>query len=88
MASRAQFGQNPEDTEKEMEEMKTKLDTLTSVPKKKYPFPMTSNQEIGWDNDEVRFVHLFCRNSTTSNPSILTIRRHVLKQNMLLTMLP
>jgi hypothetical protein len=24
---------------------------LTSVPKKKYAFPMTSNQEFGWDND-------------------------------------
>lgn len=37
------FGKNPEETEKEMEELKTKLDTLTSVPKKKYPFPMTAN---------------------------------------------
>jgi len=36
-----------------MAELKTKLDTLTSVPKKKYPFPMTANQEIGWENDDV-----------------------------------
>jgi hypothetical protein len=47
------FGMNPEETEKDMEELKRKLDTLTAVPKKKYPFPMTSNQEIGWDNDDV-----------------------------------
>lgn len=41
--NKLKFGQNPEDTEKEMEELKTKLETLTSIPKKKYPFPMTSN---------------------------------------------
>jgi hypothetical protein len=34
---------NPEENEKDLEELKTKLDTLTSVPKKKYPFPMTAN---------------------------------------------
>jgi len=39
-----------------MEELKTKLNTLTSVPKKKYPFPVTSNQEIGWDNDDVSIL--------------------------------
>ena len=55
-AQRNKFGQNPEDTEKEMEELKTKLETLTSVPKKKYPFPMTANQEMGWDIDEVNEV--------------------------------
>ena len=32
-----------EESEREMEELKMKLTTLTSVPKKKYPFPMTSN---------------------------------------------
>jgi hypothetical protein len=36
------YDMNPENTMKEMEELKTKLETLTSVPKKKYPFPMTS----------------------------------------------
>jgi hypothetical protein len=51
--NRVYFGGHPTDTEKEMAELKTKLDTLTSCPKKKYPFPMTSNQEIGWDNDDV-----------------------------------
>eukprot|EP00347_Sterkiella_histriomuscorum_P020511 403337519 len=50
--NRATFGSNPSETEKELTALKTKLDTLTSVPKKKYPFPMTSNQEIGWDNDD------------------------------------
>jgi hypothetical protein len=53
MTKKEKFGMSPEDTHKEMEELKTKLETLTSIPKKKYPFPMTSNQEIGWDNDEV-----------------------------------
>jgi hypothetical protein len=52
---RSTFGTDPSETEKEMEALKTKLNTLTSVPKKKYPFPMTSNQEIGWDNDDVSF---------------------------------
>lgn len=37
------MNQNPEDTEKEMAELKMKLDTLTAIPKKKYPYPMTSN---------------------------------------------
>jgi hypothetical protein len=50
---RASFGVDPSDTEKEMVALKTKLDMLTTIPKKKYPFPMTSNQEIGWDNDDV-----------------------------------
>src|SRR5258708_2034275 len=36
-------GMNPEDTEKEMEELKMKLTSLTSVPRAKYPFPMTSS---------------------------------------------
>lgn len=40
-----------------MVELKRKLDTLVAVPKKKYPFPMTTNQEIGWDNDEVKFFY-------------------------------
>lgn len=32
-----------------MEQLKTKLNTLTAVPKKKYLNPVTTNQEIGWD---------------------------------------
>jgi FAM183A and FAM183B related len=36
--------------------LKTKLDILTMVPKKKYPFAVTSAQEVGWDNDEVRIL--------------------------------
>ena len=24
---------------------------LTNVPKKKYPYPMTTSQEMGWDTD-------------------------------------
>ena len=37
-----------------MEALKKKLEVLTSAPKKKYEFAMTSAQEVGWDNDEVR----------------------------------
>ena len=36
-----------------MFDLKKKLNTLTAVPKKKYPFPMTAAQEIGWDLDDV-----------------------------------
>lgn len=32
-----------------MEELKHKLDVISAVPKKKYPFPVTSAQEIGWE---------------------------------------
>jgi hypothetical protein len=53
------MGFTPEETQKEMIELKTKLDTLTSGPKKKYPFPMTSNQEIGWETEEVMiFIYI------------------------------
>ena len=36
-----------------MDALKKKLEVLTSVPKKKYPFPVTSSQEVGWDIDDV-----------------------------------
>lgn len=39
------------------EALKTKLNVLTMVPKKKYPFAVTSAQEVGWDNDEVRIYY-------------------------------
>jgi hypothetical protein len=35
-----------------MDEIKTKLGTLTSLPKFKYQYPQTAAQEIGWDMDE------------------------------------
>src|SRR5258708_2960248 len=34
---------NPEESEKDLQELKMKLTTLTAVPKSKYAFPMTSN---------------------------------------------
>ena len=40
-------------THDEINFLKTKLEILTSIPKKKYPFPVTAAQEIGWDNDEL-----------------------------------
>ena len=59
MVSKTNFGMDPTETEKEMGELKKKLDTLTAILKKKYPFPMTANQEIGWENDEVCLLYLF-----------------------------
>ena len=50
--NKVQSNLNPEDAEKEMEELKTKLSTIAAFPKQKYNFPMTQNQEIGWMNDE------------------------------------
>lgn len=55
MQTKSNFGADPSETEKEMGELKKKLDTLTAIPKKKYAFPMTANQEIGWENDTVSF---------------------------------
>lgn len=37
------------------EEIHGKLMSISAEPKKKYPFPMTSNQEVGWDWDEIKF---------------------------------
>ena len=30
---------------------------LTNIPKKKYPYAMTSAQEVGWEQDELFNVH-------------------------------
>ena len=38
-------------TATELEMLRTKLAETAKVPKKKHNFPMTSNQEIGWDMD-------------------------------------
>ena len=38
-----------EETKVEMDELKAKLDVISAVPKKKYPFPVTSAQEVGWE---------------------------------------
>ena len=34
-----------------MDMLKTKLGTLAQMPKQKFVYPMTQNQEIGWDMD-------------------------------------
>jgi hypothetical protein len=44
-------------THDEINFLKTKLEILTSIPKKKYPFPVTAAQEVGWDNDELFEAH-------------------------------
>ena len=35
------------------DELNEKLNVISAVPKTKYPVPMTSNQEIGWDLGEI-----------------------------------
>ena len=40
-----------EDKNEELLNLKQKLDTLQMLPKKKYNYPMTSAQEVGWDMD-------------------------------------
>ena len=42
--------------EESMGALKKKLEVLTALPKKKYPYPMTASQEIGW-NEEMFAVH-------------------------------
>ena len=37
--------------------LQSKLNTLTSVPKKKYPYPMTAAQEVGWEADNLFDTH-------------------------------
>ena len=46
-----------EENKESMMALTKKLEVLTTVPKKKYPFPMTSSQEIGWENDTMFDVH-------------------------------
>ena len=40
-----------------MDALAKKLEVLTTIPKKKYPYPMTAAQEIGWENDILFNVH-------------------------------
>ena len=35
----------------DMEALKKKLEVLTNIPKKKYPYPMTASQEVGWESE-------------------------------------
>lgn len=44
-------------THEEIFSLKKKLEILTTVPKKKYPFPVTAAQEVGWDNEELFEIH-------------------------------
>ena len=50
--------------QEETEESKTamaavskKLEVLTTIPTKKYPYAMTAAQEVGWDNDTMFNIH-------------------------------
>ena len=45
---------NEENKDETDDELATKLHTMTAVPKTKYPVPMTANQEIGWDLEEIQ----------------------------------
>ena len=42
---------NPIDAEEELKMLHTKLDALKSKPKKKFSYPQTAAQELGWDMD-------------------------------------
>ena len=46
-----------EENKESMDALKKKLEVLTTVPKKKYPYPMTAAQEVGWENDMLFNVH-------------------------------
>ena len=37
--------------------LKKKLEVIGSIPKKKYPYPMTAAQEVGWDVDTLFDAH-------------------------------
>jgi hypothetical protein len=37
-------------------EMKEKLKTVSAIPKMKHNYPVTSNQEVGWDSDIVTHI--------------------------------
>ena len=50
-------GKMTEENKESMMELTKKLEVLTTVPKKKYPYAMTSSQEIGWENDTMFDVH-------------------------------
>ena len=50
-------GEEKEENKESMQELKKKLEVLTTIPKKKYPYPMTANQEIGWDMDTMFNEH-------------------------------
>uniref|UniRef100_A0A7S3CKS0 Uncharacterized protein n=1 Tax=Strombidium rassoulzadegani TaxID=1082188 RepID=A0A7S3CKS0_9SPIT len=45
------------DSQESMDALKKKLEILTTIPKKKYPYPMTAAQEIGWDDDTMFQIH-------------------------------
>ncbi|CAI2382432.1 unnamed protein product [Moneuplotes crassus] len=51
-------GPKGEDSKEETkdDELEAKLNTLSAVPKTKYPIPMTSSQEIGWDLGEIDYT--------------------------------
>ena len=44
-------------TEEGDDTLKKKLEVLGAVPKKKYPYPMTAAQEVGWDMDNFYDAH-------------------------------
>ena len=44
---------DPKEEKEDTALLSKKLEVLTAVPKKKYPYPMTSSQEIGWDHDKL-----------------------------------
>merc|ERR1712222_215211 len=50
-AMKAKSEEEMKSTEAELKVLKDKLDTLAMLPKKKFAYPVTSAQELGWDMD-------------------------------------
>ena len=51
------FGVEEAKTEEGDDTLKKKLEVIGSIPKKKYPYPMTAAQEVGWDMDTLYDAH-------------------------------
>ena len=48
---KAKSAEETKTTEAELKVLKDKLDSLAMLPKKKFQYPVTSAQELGWDMD-------------------------------------
>ena len=49
------------------DELTSKLNNISAVPKTKYPVPMTASQEIGWDLGEISSTSSWNRNKKSCN---------------------
>ena len=71
------------DGEEELKILQAKLETLNQLPKKKFNYPMTSAQEVGWDMDtefgtykpKYRFNKALCNECKYANDYVTMTRR-------------